>query len=156
MRVGLIGLGNLGTAVGSMIAENGFDVLGWEYHQEAVNEINELHLNSRFLPGVNLHENLRATTDITAVFDNCEVIFIAIPSVFIESTLAPFQGKVGREIVFVNMAKGIDREKGLTSFQVLSPPKIAANSCWYRTCWIITTSARVFPMTPLVWNWAVS
>ena len=120
MRVGIIGLGNLGTAVGNMIAENGFDVLGWEYQKEAVAEINELHLNSRFLPGVNLHASLRATTDIGEVIGGCDVIFIAIPSVFIESTLAPFQGRVDQQIVFVNMAKGIDREKGLTSFQVLS------------------------------------
>lgn len=32
MRVGIVGLGNLGTAVGNMVAENGYEVLGWEYH----------------------------------------------------------------------------------------------------------------------------
>ncbi len=29
MQVGIIGLGNLGTAVGNLLAENGHDVLGW-------------------------------------------------------------------------------------------------------------------------------
>lgn len=32
MRVGIVGLGNLGTAVGNMVVENGYEVLGWEYH----------------------------------------------------------------------------------------------------------------------------
>ncbi len=31
MRVGMIGLGNMGTAVGNMIAANGYEVLGWNY-----------------------------------------------------------------------------------------------------------------------------
>jgi glycerol-3-phosphate dehydrogenase (NAD(P)+) len=120
MRVGLVGLGNLGTAVGNMISENGYEVLGWEFHQEVVEEINQNHLNSRFLPGVSLHESLLATTDIAEIFQSCQVIFVAIPSAFIQSTLNPFQKKVTSDVVFVNMAKGIDGRSGLTSFQILS------------------------------------
>lgn len=120
MKVGLIGLGNLGTAVGNMVAENGYDVLGWEYHEQVVNEINQTHLNTRFLPGVKLHQNLRATSHIDEVFQNCDVVFLAIPSAFIKDTLSPFQSGIDPDLVFVNMAKGIDSRTGLTSFQVLS------------------------------------
>jgi hypothetical protein len=43
MRVGMIGLGNMGTAVGNMIANNGYEVLGWNYEEEVVDEINRSH-----------------------------------------------------------------------------------------------------------------
>lgn len=120
MHVGLIGLGNLGTAVGNLMAQNGYQVLGWEYQQTVVSEINETHSNSRFLADVLLHPNLRATMEITAVFRESDVVFIAIPSAFIESTLLPVRKKIGRDTILVNMAKGIDPQTGLTSFQTLA------------------------------------
>ena len=65
IRVGMIGLGNMGTAVGNMIAHNGYEVLGWNFEEEVVQEINEKHINERFLPDISLHSSLRATADIT-------------------------------------------------------------------------------------------
>lgn len=120
MKVGLIGLGNLGTAVGNLIAQNGHEVLGWEYQQTVVDEINETHRNGRFLADVPLHLQLRATNELTAVFQHSEVVFIAIPSAFIESTLLPIREAISPDIVLVNMAKGIDQKTGLTSFQTLT------------------------------------
>ena len=54
MRVGLVGLGNMGTAIANLVASNGFDVLGWEYDSEVVKEINDEGKNSRYLPGIDL------------------------------------------------------------------------------------------------------
>lgn len=120
MRVGLVGMGNLGTAIGNMITTNGYDVIGWEHHAEVVEEINTQHVNTRFLSGVELDPRLKATTDLRAVCQSCDVIFVAIPSAFIQSTLKPMQDVVGRDVVWVNMAKGIDGQTGLTTFQTLA------------------------------------
>jgi glycerol-3-phosphate dehydrogenase (NAD(P)+) len=119
MRVGLIGLGNMGTAVGNMVARNGHEVLGWEHQAAVVDEINHQHSNSRYLEGVALDEKLVATGELTAVIEQCGLIFIAIPSVFIGPTLEPVRQAVPEETIFVNMAKGIDRQTGLTSFQTV-------------------------------------
>ncbi len=120
MCVGLIGLGNLGTAVGNLIAANGNDVLGWEYNQNVVEEVNTQRSNSRFLAGVPLKPKLKATSELAAVFQSCSIVFVAIPSVFIKSTLESVQEYVGQDTLLVNMAKGIDGESGLTSFQTIS------------------------------------
>ncbi len=120
IRVGMIGLGNMGTAVGNMIANNGYEVLGWNFEPEVVQEINEKRTNERFLPGIPLHGSLRATADPAEVVRNCSVVFISIPSVFIESTLRPVRAEIGTDTVLVNMAKGIRRDTGLTSFQTLT------------------------------------
>jgi glycerol-3-phosphate dehydrogenase (NAD(P)+) len=120
MNIGIIGLGNLGAAVGNMIAANGYPVTGWEYNTAVVSEINEQHTNSRFLPGISIHPNLKATTDLGAVLSNSQVIFISIPSAFIKSTLQSYQGQLNPQVLLVNLAKGIDRESGLTSFQTVS------------------------------------
>lgn len=120
MQVGIIGLGNLGSAVGDLIARNGHDVLGWEHNDDAVAEINEHHTNERYLPGIRLSPRLRATSDPAAVLRFAGVVFIAIPSAFVDSTLRPLVGEAAPQTLFVNMAKGIDRETGQTSYQLIS------------------------------------
>jgi len=120
MQVGLIGLGNMGTAVGNLVAENGAPALGWEINPEVVEEINERHHNSRYLDGIALDEKLSATGDIQEVTERSQALFVAIPSAFIDSTLRPVKDFLAQDAIIVNMAKGIDLRSGLTSFQTIA------------------------------------
>lgn len=120
MNVGLIGLGNVGTAIANLVASNGYPVLGWEHQAEVVDEINTHHRNTRFLPDVALDERLQATNRLEDVFQHTDVIFVGLPSLFIGKVLEPVRHHMRQEVVLVNLAKGIDRETGLTSFQVLA------------------------------------
>lgn len=119
MRIGLVGLGNLGTAIGNLMAQNGYGVLGWEHDPAVIEEINSQHKNSKFLPGIDLNSHLVATADLSTVLQRCNILFIALPSVFIQATLEPVREQVSEDMLLVNMAKGIDGETGLTSFQSL-------------------------------------
>lgn len=118
--VGLVGLGNLGTAIGNLAANNGYDVIGWEHHESVVEEINQEHTNSRFLSGVELSSRLTATGYLQEVVDRADIIFVAIPSAYVRSTLEPVAAQVGEERIVVNMAKGIDADIGLTAYQTIS------------------------------------
>jgi glycerol-3-phosphate dehydrogenase (NAD(P)+) len=120
MNIGIIGLGNLGTAVGNMIAANGYPVTGWEHNPTVASEINEKHANTRFLPDISIHPNLKATTDLDDALLNSQVTFISLPSVFVKSTLQSYQGRLDPQALLVNLAKGIDGETGLTTFQTLA------------------------------------
>ncbi len=117
MPVGMIGLGNMGTAIAKILAENGQAVLGWEHNADVVREINSRHTNSRFLPDVPLPENLQATSDLQEVFKTATILFVAIPSVFFRPTLGPFEGTSDK--IFVNLAKGIDPTTLLTGYESL-------------------------------------
>jgi glycerol-3-phosphate dehydrogenase len=65
--VGLVGLGNLGTAIGNLAANNGYEVIGWEYYGSVVDEINSEHTNTRFLSGFELNRRLAGTRDLEEV-----------------------------------------------------------------------------------------
>lgn len=119
MRAGIIGLGNLGSAIGNLISGNGHEVLAWEYNSAVVQEVNQHHTNTRFLPEIPLNPSLSATTEIIEVFNECPVVFIAIPSIFIQSTLGNCCAEINPDVIIVNMAKGIDRVAGLTAFQTI-------------------------------------
>jgi glycerol-3-phosphate dehydrogenase (NAD(P)+) len=80
MQARIIGLGNFGTAIGKLLTSNGHKVLGWEYNEAVVEEINREQTNSQYLPGIELSSNLSATHDPQEVFYTCPVVFIALPS----------------------------------------------------------------------------
>ncbi|MCS6843032.1 MAG: NAD(P)H-dependent glycerol-3-phosphate dehydrogenase [Caldilineales bacterium] len=120
--IGIVGLGNMGAAVAHLITQHDRDVIGWEYDPAVVAEVNQRHTNERFLPGVPLSPRLRATRDVHEVFRGASIVFIALPSRFIQPTLGPVcaAGGVSPDTIVVNMAKGIDAATGLTAFQTVS------------------------------------
>jgi glycerol-3-phosphate dehydrogenase (NAD(P)+) len=119
MHVGVVGLGNVGTAVANLIAANGHPVLGWEHQEPVVREINDHHTNTKFLEGIALDSRLSATTSIEEVLHGCDVVFLGLPSLYQRRVLEPFRGRLRPDALLVNLAKGVDRETGLTVFQAL-------------------------------------
>lgn len=120
MHTGMIGLGNFGTAIGNLVAANGYEVRGWEYYEDVVLNINNHRENPQFLADVALSEHLFATSNIYEVIQDAEVLFIALPSAYILSTLAPVTESIHPHTILVNLAKGIDQETGQTGYQTLS------------------------------------
>lgn len=120
LRVGIIGLGNMGTAVAHIVSGNGHPVLGWEYDAAVVEEVNAQHVNSRYLPGIPLAPSLVATQDLREALATSQVVYVALPSAFIQRTLRPAREALAGEAIVVNMAKGIDPATGRTSYQMVS------------------------------------
>lgn len=120
MKVGVIGLGNLGTATAQLAAVNGCDVLGWEYDRAVVDEVNSVHRNQRYLAGTVLSKRFRATANVADVFQFAELVFIALPSRFLLSVLTDVAGGIDQSIAIVNMAKGIDASTGKTAFATVA------------------------------------
>ena len=58
LNVGIIGGGSWGTTVASLTAKNNQTIL-WARNENTVREINEEHINSKYLPGAKLNKNLK-------------------------------------------------------------------------------------------------
>jgi glycerol-3-phosphate dehydrogenase (NAD(P)+) len=81
--VGIISAGAWGTAVAKVIADNGNSVTVWDYMESVVENINQQHVNDRFLPGVTLPEKLIASSDIEETAGNKNFLILASPSLYI-------------------------------------------------------------------------
>ena len=80
-KIAFIGAGTIGTALGNILAESGAEsILLHSIEKQTVDDINRIHVNSKYFPTLHLHPNLYATTD-DRLLENSEVIFLAIPSV---------------------------------------------------------------------------
>jgi glycerol-3-phosphate dehydrogenase (NAD(P)+) len=118
--VGFVGLGNMGTTIANLIAQNGYVVIGWEYDRAVVREINKRHTNARYLRKIKLARSLTATDTLSDAFSSTGIVFIALPTVFIRQTLAAAAVKIPKDTIVVNLSKGIDTETAETSFQIVS------------------------------------
>ena len=86
-QIAVIGSGAWGTAVAKLIAEKGKDVVIWSHEEDTRDDINNRHQNSRYLPGVNLPENLRASSDIIEAASGREYLILAVPSLYLLHTV---------------------------------------------------------------------
>lgn len=120
MEIGIIGLGNLGTALAHVAAGNGHRVSGWEFDKAVIGQINQEHCNRRYLPDITLADTVHATGDVMEVFERAQLVFITLPSRFISPVLGAVAGKLHSHPGIVNMSKGIDSNTGITAFETVS------------------------------------
>ena len=85
--VGVIGGGAWGTGIAQALARGGHKVEIWALEEDVVASINNEHENKRFLPGFKLNESITCSNDIWQVAFGKEFLFVASPSIFLESTL---------------------------------------------------------------------
>jgi glycerol-3-phosphate dehydrogenase (NAD(P)+) len=109
-KIGILGLGNWGTALANIWAKDGHSVIGWTvetevYESMVLNNVNEKYLPDVKLPGVD------ATLDIGEVCDVSELLILAIPSGVILSVVDQLLPHLRPSHVLVDLAKGIAPEE---------------------------------------------
>ncbi|MCL2276461.1 MAG: NAD(P)-dependent glycerol-3-phosphate dehydrogenase [Treponema sp.] len=86
-KIAILGAGAWGTAVAKVIAEKEKNVVIWSFENNVRDDINNNMLNSRYLPGVALSKNIKATSDIEEAAEDAQFIIFASPSMFLLDTL---------------------------------------------------------------------
>ena len=92
-KIGIIGAGSWGTALATVVAKNGHDVLVWSIMPDEIEMLKTKREHVDKLPGVRLPENISFTTDLKETIEASDVLVLAVPSVFTRSTaksMAPF------------------------------------------------------------------
>jgi glycerol-3-phosphate dehydrogenase (NAD(P)+) len=85
--IAVLSAGAWGTAVAKVVSDKGNDVTIWDHNKAVVEEINEKHVNSRYLPDVALPTRLRACGDILEAVNGREYVILATPSLYLLDTV---------------------------------------------------------------------
>jgi glycerol-3-phosphate dehydrogenase (NAD(P)+) len=104
----VVGGGAWGTALASVLADNGHQVLLWALEPEVVEGINADHRNDGFLPGVELPEGLRATSDLEGAVADAEVLVNVVPSQHVRGVWSEIAPSVPEDALVVSASKGIE------------------------------------------------
>ena len=78
--LGVVGAGGFGTALASVVARGGREVVLWSTSQDVVDEINRERSNRARLPGVELAPSLRATADAAELAEKARLVVVAVSS----------------------------------------------------------------------------
>ena len=85
--VAVIGAGAWGSALSMKLAENGCDVRLWGRSAELISSIKSERLNTRYLPGCLIPENISVHSNLQDALDGVSGILIATPSSTFKSIL---------------------------------------------------------------------
>ena len=109
-EISVIGGGAWGTALAAILASNGESVKIYAREIDAVDAINDFHVNKPFLPGLTLPNSVTATFTLSDVI-NSRIILITTPAQFFRTqmkTMAEYG--VNNESIFVICTKGIEND----------------------------------------------
>ena len=107
-RVAVLGAGAWGTTLAQVLIDAGQEVLIWGRNGEVVDEINSLHTNKKFLPGVDLPKQIKATTNIAEAFDFGSALVLAIPAQSLRDNLTNWKTTMPTDRPIISTLKGIE------------------------------------------------
>lgn len=119
-KVTVMGAGSWGTTFAKILADAGNQVTLWARREEVVEEINNEHRNGDYLPGIDLPQNLCATSDIAQALTGAEQIYIAIPSQSLRASLVEWAPLIEPNAILVSLMKGVEKESGLRMSEVIA------------------------------------
>lgn len=121
MKIAVLGSGSWGTALAKVLAENGHGVRLWGRDANQVREINESHVNAKYLPGIVIPESILATTDLQAAIEDVRIILVVLPTSVIRSSMEKINPLLvnGQRPIIVHATKGLEQGSKLRISQVI-------------------------------------
>lgn len=110
MKIGLVGSGSFGTALGCLLADKGYDVLVWTRSKEQAESINLHHKNNKHLSTLVLPDKMKASTQLVEVIANKDLLLFAPPSHALSDILREVKDSIPENIPIVSASKGIENE----------------------------------------------
>lgn len=124
-RLAIIGSGNWGSAIAKIAGKNVSkhsdlfeeEVKMYVYEEEIQGRkltqiINEEHENVKYLPGIKLPTNIKATASATEAATGADLLIFVLPHQFIESVCKELRGKVSPDAHAISMIKGVEVKNG--------------------------------------------
>lgn len=109
MKAVVIGSGSWGTGLAQVLCDNKVDVTIYGNCESEINDINENHRNSKYFGGIQIHPDLKATTDINVV-KGSDIVVLSVPTIAIESVCKQIDEILDKKTIIVNTSKGFHPE----------------------------------------------
>ena len=109
-NVTVIGAGSWGTALASVLADNGHQVTIWVRDPKLAEQINTKHVNEKYLPEVNLSSNIVANVDLKEAVTGKPVVLLAVPSHAMRQICRQLVPFLDPEVLLIHATKGFELE----------------------------------------------
>ena len=116
-KIAIIGSGSWGVALAIHLAKLGNEIKIWSFMQEEADLINN-EKKCKFLPNVELPENIMCTTDYKEAIDDTEMILHVTPSKFTRNIVKEYKKYVTNQPIII-CTKGFEKDTLLTLDEVI-------------------------------------
>ncbi|MBM7604438.1 glycerol-3-phosphate dehydrogenase (NAD(P)+) [Metabacillus crassostreae] len=118
-QITVLGAGSWGTALAIVLADNGHKVKLWGHRQSLIDEINTTKQNKKYLPGVELPENIIGTSSLGDSLEGVHTIILAVPTKAIRDVLSEVKKIVKNQLTIVHVSKGIEPDTLLRISEII-------------------------------------
>ncbi|HHT17764.1 MAG TPA: NAD(P)-dependent glycerol-3-phosphate dehydrogenase [Papillibacter sp.] len=109
MRISILGGGAWGTALTTVLTNNGHDVTLWHRSQDTVRRIEACRENPK-LPGIHLDKCITVTSDLEKAVKSAEAVVLATPSYGVSETARKIAGLLPKGTLVICASKGIEKD----------------------------------------------
>jgi len=120
MQVGIIGGGNFGTAIGNIIANNGFRTQLWMRDAVQAADTQAARENQRYLPGHPLADLVTPTADLAQAVHGSSAVFVSVPSAAFRPVAEQLRGLLDEQTALISVTKGIEADGFRLMSQILA------------------------------------
>lgn len=117
-RAAVLGTGAWGTTFAQILADAGLKVTMWGRKDTTVDFINSGE-NATYLPGIELSDQISASTLIEDVVTGAQLIVVAVPVAGVRSTLEAARPCLSDDVAIVSLAKGLELVSHLRVDQII-------------------------------------
>ncbi|MCM3163115.1 NAD(P)H-dependent glycerol-3-phosphate dehydrogenase [Metabacillus litoralis] len=126
-QITVVGAGSWGTALAIVLADNGHRVKLWGHRPELINEINSTRRNEKYLPGIDLPENIVGYSNFEESLKEVHTVILAVPTKAIRQVLKDMIKVKKERVTFVHVSKGIEPDTLLRISEIIEeevPPQL--------------------------------
>ncbi|MCL6547482.1 MAG: NAD(P)H-dependent glycerol-3-phosphate dehydrogenase [Alicyclobacillus sp.] len=120
VNTAVLGAGSWGTALASVLAENGHRCVLWARREEVARDIRIRHQNPRYLPDAVLPSSLMATSDLDRALDGADLVLFVVPSTSMPELVRAVAPKLGTRALVCHAVKGFERQTGRRMSELLA------------------------------------
>ena len=117
-KISVLGGGSWGTTTASVISRQCNAVL-WARDAQIVDEINQDHTNTRYLPDATLHPKLTATTALDVAVEHADAVLIAVPSSHFREVLMNALPDMPRDVPVISLSKGLEKGSRMRMTEII-------------------------------------
>ncbi len=110
--ISILGAGNVGTAFAAMLARHKRPIRIFCIESDVEEDINFRRLNTKYLHGVQLPPNVRATSSIKESLNGANLVVVAVPRCALPEVYVEAAPLVSSDAVIGVLTKGLDRQNG--------------------------------------------
>lgn len=118
-RVGILGAGAWGIALGMVLHKNGSQVTMWTCVDKEAEMLNTHREHKVSLPGVILPEDMKITQDLSEAVTGMDLVIFAVASKYTRETAAKLKGLTVSGQRFLNVSKGIEETSLMTLSEII-------------------------------------